>query len=267
MQEMEMQMRNIELENKLNKALAEGNHIWVIGDVHGYANVLARLIEKLKLGVDDHVVLLGDMIDRGPNSYGVIEQVRLNPNIHSLKGNHEDMMISAYEEINKGLSGIDTQVWANCGGLHTTLSFVKEFGEEAGSVMGEVAMWMRELPSQIVLNGYRLVHAGYSPGLDIEFQSDSEMLYIRGEFHLHDAPIDPARQVLFGHTATHTIKTLTGAEGEKGEPFHSPVLLSDGRSAWLAMETGACQAIRHNPTLTAYNLQSGEFRRVRVFGD
>ncbi|HIG03798.1 MAG TPA: serine/threonine protein phosphatase, partial [Candidatus Poseidoniales archaeon] len=101
MDEMVLQMRNIELENLLNKALAEGNHVWVIGDVHGYANVLTSLIEKLALGPNDHVVLLGDMIDRGPNSCGVIDIVRDNSNIHSIKGNHEDMMIRAYEEINK----------------------------------------------------------------------------------------------------------------------------------------------------------------------
>ena len=266
MDEMVLQMRNVELENLLNKVLAEGNHVWVIGDVHGYANVLTSLIEKLALGPNDHVVLLGDMIDRGPNSCGVIDIVRDNSNIHSIKGNHEDMMIRAYEEINKRCAGVDIVVWATNGGTTTTDSFEKKFGDEAGDAMGEVTMWMRQLPSQIVLDNYRLVHAGYAPDLDMDFQTDGEMLSIRGEFHKHDAPVDSARQVIFGHTATHAIKTAAGISGEKGEPFPSPVLLDDERPAWIAMETGACQGLRHNPTLTAYDLQSTEFRCVRVFG-
>ena len=61
-------MRDYGLEEELQNALERGANVWVIGDVHGYYNTLESLLKSLELKRDDVVVLLGDLIDRGPRS-------------------------------------------------------------------------------------------------------------------------------------------------------------------------------------------------------
>ena len=89
-------MRDIELEMKLQRSLNEGNNVWVIGDVHGFNQTLRSLVAKLEIKTGDYVVLLGDLIDRGPNSYDVIQFVKNSPNMATVKGNHEKMMAQVF---------------------------------------------------------------------------------------------------------------------------------------------------------------------------
>ena len=71
----------------------EGGNVWVIGDVHGFNKTLRSLVEKINPQQGDYVVLLGDLIDRGPNSYDVVQFAKTSDNIVCVKGNHEKMMI------------------------------------------------------------------------------------------------------------------------------------------------------------------------------
>ena len=57
--------RNRQIEAELQQTLDEGGNVWAIGDVHGYADTLA-LLDSLNLNSRDRVVLLGDLVDRGP---------------------------------------------------------------------------------------------------------------------------------------------------------------------------------------------------------
>src|SRR5690606_21840182 len=71
-----------------------------IGDVHGCATALATLLDALQPAPSDRVVLLGDLIDRGPDSKGVIDQVLdLSEACHmvAILGNHEEMLLAAYD--------------------------------------------------------------------------------------------------------------------------------------------------------------------------
>jgi serine/threonine protein phosphatase 1 len=96
-----------------------------IGDVHGCARALAALLEAVRPGPEDLVVTLGDYVDRGPDSYGVIEQLlalhrtgRLIP----LRGNHEVMMVQARSD-REALAG-----WLACGGRATLASYSERGG-------------------------------------------------------------------------------------------------------------------------------------------
>ena len=84
-----------------------------IGDIHGHLAALAAIIAAIELQPDDTLVLLGDYVDRGPDSKGVLEQViQLSERFHvvALKGNHEEMMLGARE-------GRDNlRFWMGCGG-------------------------------------------------------------------------------------------------------------------------------------------------------
>ena len=72
------------------------SRIIAIGDIHGCAQALKRLLRELQPNQDDLVVPLGDYIDRGPDSKGVIDQLLVLESQTTLKpilGNHEEMMI------------------------------------------------------------------------------------------------------------------------------------------------------------------------------
>ena len=110
-------MRDYSLEKRLQEALDNGRNVWVIGDVHGFSQTLEELLESLKLEPDDFVVLLGDLIDRGPNSARVVEIVKNECNIFSLKGNHESMMVEAIDSKGTNLVPKKTpaKIWASSG--------------------------------------------------------------------------------------------------------------------------------------------------------
>ena len=93
-----MRLRNSTLEIKLQSMLDQGSNVWVIGDVHGYFGTLEALIKRLALGENDAIVMLGDLIDRGPTSADVVNHVRTTSNIHSIRGNHEQMMIEGFDD-------------------------------------------------------------------------------------------------------------------------------------------------------------------------
>ena len=65
-------MRDRHLEEFLQDTLDSGNKVWIVGDIHGYKETLNSLISNLNLGLEDIVVCLGDMVDRGPDSVGVV---------------------------------------------------------------------------------------------------------------------------------------------------------------------------------------------------
>ena len=255
------EMRDIELELKLQKSLDEGKNIWVIGDVHGFNKTLRSLVEKINLQEGDYVVLLGDLIDRGPNSYDVVQFAKNSENIVCVKGNHEKMMIESFSLQGLESPGMDLATWLYNGGLATATSYINAYTDKSGNELTELLgmainedkMWMNQLPSEIVLDKWRLVHAGYDPEIDLDCQTDAEILHIRKPFHNSPKPIDPQRTVVFGHTPTVSLPGLN--KSSWGKIWHSSVLLSSGRSAAIGIDTCVFHKLEAPAVLTAYNLQ------------
>jgi serine/threonine protein phosphatase 1 len=264
-------MRDSALELSLQNALDSGSNVWVIGDIHGFSETLRTLVDKLNIQDGDFVVLLGDLIDRGPNSYDVVQFVKTSNNIVTVKGNHEKMMINSFS-----LQGLESPnktvaVWLYNGGLATAMSYIKAFTDEVGNEYTELLdqainqdkLWMNRLPSQIILDKWRLVHAGYDPEVDLDCQTDSEMLHIRKPFHTATAPIDNGRTVIFGHTPT------AGLPGHSslfwGKVWFSSVLLDSGRPAAIGIDTCVFHNLDVPAVLTAYNLQDNSIiQQTRV---
>ena len=92
--------------------------------------------------------------------------------------------------------------------------------------------WIDKLPTQIVLDKFRLVHAGYDPRMPLDSQGDKELLWIRKIWYRHDKPVDPQRTVLFGHTTTLKLGAPKG-----GSIARSKFTLDDGRPAWAVSYT------------------------------
>ena len=241
-------------EADLQARIVAGNQVWVVGDIHGHLRTLRALIHRLNLQEEDRVVLLGDMIDRGPDSAGVVEYVRQHPQIIAIKGNHEQMAIQSLQATNIELDS----VWMAKGGASTWGSYIvaaKGDLHRAKLTFAEDCAWLADLPSHIVLDDWRLVHAGYHPRVDLDNQDEKTLLWIRRAFFKHDAALDEKRCILFGHTPTSKFKRV-------GEIAQSKIRLEDGRPSWLAMDTSAYN--HEKPGIAAYDLTTGDTIRQKT---
>jgi len=261
-----IKMRDRALENVLQTALNNGSNVWVVGDVHGYFSTLKALVERLSLVENDYVVMLGDLIDRGPESASIVNFVRTVENVHSIRGNHEQMMTEGFDntEFFKSLS-MEARIWYHNGGKNTESSYIAIYGNDDGALerASEDAEWMRGLPTEIVLDEWRLVHGGYDQNLDVDEQSDSMHMHARNQFFCSRHAIDPKRTILFGHSVT--FKHLHKDDSKAGEIWESDVKLDDGRSMAIGVDTCIYHECRDSDSsvilprvLTAYNIQTGK---------
>ena len=257
--------RNKIIEADLQSVLDEGGNVWAIGDVHGYAQTLVTLLHSLELTHKDRVVLLGDLVDRGPNSCEVIRIARENPLIYSILGNHEDMMLRSFDVDNIGMVTNQQKNWFYVGGRATNQSYIDEFTNSNGDLedfdlrmrVGRDLAWLDSLPHHIVLEDFRLVHAGYSPwDGDLDSQSTENLMWIRSEFHNAITPVDEKRTVVFGHS------TMPGFGLKQSEIWKSEAELQNSRPAAIGIDS--CCYGGKDPQLTALNLQTGDFVKQRV---
>ncbi|MDE0355125.1 MAG: metallophosphoesterase family protein [Deltaproteobacteria bacterium] len=181
---------------------------YVVGDIHGCLSELASLVESLPLEHGDTVVFLGDYIDRGPDSKGVIDYLadlrgRDEHQTVFLKGNHEDMMLSYM-----GLSGRHGDAFLLNGGLDTLASYgVGAPTESPGAADGQRLLaalppghveFLVRLDPWYFVDGFLCVHAGINPGRPWDEQIGEELIWIRHEFIVNPHPLP--QTVLFGHT-------------------------------------------------------------------
>ena len=257
--------RNRQIEAELQRTLDEGGNVWAIGDVHGYADTLLALLDSLNLSSRDRVVLLGDLVDRGPRSCEVIRIARENPQIFSVLGNHEEMMLNSFDVDNIETMTAQQTNWFYVGGRATNQSYIDEFTNSQGDIddfdlrmrVGKDLAWLDSLPHHIVLDDFRLVHAGYSPwDGDLDLQSTDTLMWIRGEFHNSITPVDEKRTVVFGHS------TVLGFGLKQTEIWKSEAELQNCRPAAIGIDS--CCYGGKDPQLTAFNLQTGDFVKQRV---
>ena len=256
--------RDKKLEKELQNAIDAENKVWVIGDVHGYGVALEMLLEKLELSEKDHVVLLGDLIDRGPDSFEIIQFVKNTTNVHSIKGNHEMMMIKYFDVDKIETPNLDMlSSWYYNGGKDTAESYMREFLGDEGEIdkfrmkkqVGKDLAWVDQLPDHIVLDKWRLVHAGYHPGEgDLDLQSTDYLHWIRTPFHNASEPLDSQRCIVYGHTPVMKFGLTQDCVR------NSSTKLDDGRPISIGIDT--CAYGGDNPTLTAICLNDQQIVQV-----
>jgi serine/threonine protein phosphatase 1 len=179
---------------------------WVIPDIHGNSRTLQALIEdQIKPSHQDTLYFLGDYIDRGNDSKGVIDYImgltEDDYTIRTLRGNHEDYLLRTYdnETVRKNMLGISfrnqlKKEWFKYGGKETLQSFnVSDVHE----IPEKYINWMRKLEFSIMLDSFILVHAGLNFGIDNPFEDLHSMLWIK-EFKV-DREKTGGRKVVHGH--------------------------------------------------------------------
>lgn len=170
---------------------SEASRRFVITDIHGCSQTLHKLLDQIQLQKSDYLFFLGDYIDRGMDSKGVLDTIlnlqKNNYHIFPLRGNHEDEFIWSIEN--------EEDVLAQHHGnqLETLL-------DENHQVKKVYQDFLFQLPFYYELEDYYLVHAGFNFSIPNPFENFEEMLWIR------DFPIDKhqlnGKRIIHGHTPT-----------------------------------------------------------------
>jgi diadenosine tetraphosphatase ApaH/serine/threonine PP2A family protein phosphatase len=190
--------------------------IYAIGDVHGCFDLLLELEDRIVSDSrqfpdrDNVIIMLGDLIDRGPQSAQVIEHLLLDPPAgftrYVLAGNHEEAMLSFLED------PASENLWLAIGGRETLASYgvspiprapgrrerQRIAIDAAASIPEEHLRFLRQLPVAITIGDYFFVHAGIRPNIPLEEQTDGDLQGIRDAFTT--SPIDHGFTVVHGHT-------------------------------------------------------------------
>ncbi|MBL0224877.1 MAG: serine/threonine protein phosphatase [Geobacteraceae bacterium] len=148
---------------------------FVIGDVHGCSATLRRLVDDtLRPLPHDHIYLLGDLIDRGPDSRGVLDFIfelqERGLAVDSIRGNHEEMCLQAGDDYHH------LDLWNANGGQATLESFQ---ADGPGDIPHRYRAYLGSLPHCIQLDKFVIVHAGLNFDLPDPFKDTFAMLWTR----------------------------------------------------------------------------------------
>ena len=212
-------------------ALPQGERVYAVGDIHGRADLFRALIDAIDL--DDQtrgparttVILLGDLVDRGPDSAEVIRLARQWQNrrdVRILAGNHEEMFLLSFDKVEVLRS------FLRWGGKETLVSYgydeedlQKDEYEQVQARMAELVpqadrAFMETFEDQIRMGDYLFVHAGIDPFAPLDEQKRGDLLWIREPFLSHKGTLEAL--VVHGHTISdepeelgHRIGIDTGA--------------------------------------------------------
>lgn len=232
-----------------------GHRAYVIGDIHGRLDLLETLLAMVE---DDFrsrpkrktsIVFLGDLIDRGPSSAGVIEHLRnYRPGFAKplfLMGNHEEVLL----RVAAGEADLIPS-WLRFGGIETLASYGLDAAKLTGVPDTEAVARVKEVIPQshlrflsgladtVSFGDYLFVHAGIRPGVEISEQSKTDLRWIREPF-LEDRS-ERGFVVVHGHTISQRIEITPNRIGIDTGAFYTGKLTAlavEGVRRWF-LQTG-----------------------------
>lgn len=176
--------------------------IFVMSDLHGQGEAFFSLLEQVQFKASDHLFILGDVIDRGPDGIALLQHIQSQSNMTLILGNHEELMLRALEEEPGWFEG-----WLSNGGVPTFQAYQNLTFKEQQDLLD----FLEDCPLYYILEHlgetYLLVHAGLRliPSLDLnthlQHQGRDELLWIREDFLRHPSDHLPFT-VVHGHTPT-----------------------------------------------------------------
>ena len=229
---------------------AEGYRAYAVGDVHGRLDLLDRLLARIEADIaarapaQNMVVFLGDLIDRGPESAGVVERLRTwQPNDATaiyLCGNHEEIFLRV-------LGGEPAVLadWMRFGGAECLASYglspealrlmseAEALAEIKTAVPAEHREFLATFADTFRFGDYLFVHAGIRPGLEVAAQSKKDLRWIREPFL--DDPSDHGYVVVHGHTISTGVEERANRIGIDTGAYRSGCLTAvaiEGAQRW-----------------------------------
>ncbi|MGN6270692.1 MAG: metallophosphoesterase family protein [Sphingomonas sp.] len=245
----------------LSRAIPDGQRVYAVGDVHGCLDLVDDLIARI--AADDHargsaqtqIIFLGDLVDRGPDSAGVVERLiglaEARGDVRFILGNHEEIFLRALAGDLESL-----RLFVRVGGRETILSYgVSEADYERTDYDELLALLQAHVPphhiaflesfeDRIEIGDYVFVHAGLRPGVAIEDQRRSDMRWIRSTFLDSDAEF--GKLVVHGHSISDGVVERPNRIGLDTGAFATGRLSAlglEGTDRWfLTAETGQAAA-------------------------
>jgi serine/threonine protein phosphatase 1 len=183
--------------------------IYVFGDIHGHVCCLNTILKRiLPLRPNDKIVFLGDYIDRGPDSFAVIEKLislseKYKDQVTCLMGNHEWLLLSSLGLIDNKVPHLvsndlhmnrySTVIWLKNGGVDTMKSYARKNGIENQIPVFTIAKMLNITPQTHIdfmlnlklhhtIDDYKFIHAGCDPSIPIEDNSSEDLLWDRQLF-------------------------------------------------------------------------------------
>jgi len=172
------------------------NRKFVIGDIHGCSKTFKNLLfETLEITKEDSIYLLGDYIDRGPNSKKVIDRIikmkKQGFDINPILGNHELLLLDSANFVQNHI------VWFRNGAKPTLKSFNINYAHE---FKPKYLDFFRNLPYYILLEDYVIVHGGLNFSAAEPLEDKESMVWIRDSYV--DLYKTGGRKLICGHTPT-----------------------------------------------------------------
>ena len=229
----------------------KGYRAYAVGDVHGRLDLLDELLGKIEQDVERRparrnlLVMLGDLIDRGPDSRGVVERMRtyrhsaIKP--YFLTGNHEEVLL----RILNGERGILTN-WLQFGGTECLMSYGCDpaqldvtnertaLSAIARAIPPEHARFIAGFADTVSFGDYLFVHAGIRPGVDLSLQAQADLRWIRSPFLENDS--DHGVVVVHGHSINPVVEERTNRIGIDTGAYRTGLLTAlalEGESRWI----------------------------------
>lgn len=210
--------RNEPMESE-RPSLPDGQRIYAIGDIHGRLDLFTQMMDRIEADdaargpAETLVILLGDLVDRGPDSAQVIATARdwqARRPVRILMGNHEEMFLRALED------ETSLRQFLRIGGRETVLSFGIDRGEYRDLSIEDLfdrlqhlipradITFMQSMENLIRIGDYAFVHAGIDPSTPLNAQRTSDLRWIREPFLSHPAKFDVC--VVHGHTIRENVE-------------------------------------------------------------
>lgn len=222
----------------LDARIADGMRIYAIGDIHGRLDLLEIMHDKIAVETASDrpgrriIIHLGDYVDRGPDSAGVLEFLsnvtQTDPDMIALAGNHEHGFLDFLEHGEAG------SLFPNNGGAQTARSYgvTADFSTDGGlertsaelraAVPASHTDFIRKLPLKAEFGDFFFCHAGVRPEVPLESQSDWDLVWIRYDFL--DWPDLFEKVIVHGHTPHGEPEVLPNRVNVDTAAFASGVL-------------------------------------------